>query len=100
MGVFVTEEGAEAAAANSGRLPMFLPDPKAPGMRPGKPLEPGRWEYFNVDRYRIHLRTTRLKEGRARRSRAFPDHTAKVSTPLTHCRQQDTRSIQRARQCG
>jgi hypothetical protein len=54
MGVFVTAEGAAAAAANSGRVPMYLPDPKAPGMRPGKPMEPGRWQYFKVDRYRIH----------------------------------------------
>lgn len=47
--VFMTADN----AAPSGQTSMYLPGPKMPAT-PGKPMEPGRWERFQIDRYRLN----------------------------------------------
>jgi len=48
--VFLTDKATGDAPA---AVPMALPDPKHPLAKPAPPLEPGRWNNFRVDRYRL-----------------------------------------------
>jgi len=48
--VFLTDKAVGDAPA---AVPMALPDPKHPLAKPARPLEPGRWNNFKVDRYRL-----------------------------------------------
>jgi hypothetical protein len=52
MNVFLTTTDG-APAEDPGPVSMYLPDPRRPRVGPGKPMEPGRWQRFRVDRYRL-----------------------------------------------